>query len=734
MKLRSFMGRFVSKTVALVMIASIMSSSFLTASAAPIENKQQLLKRVLERDKSGSELTIRKGIVGAFDAIDEGYSIDDIMLVAQESGTYKDMTETMKPVLKNIFLEYKDLNSVRRALVRDAFDIIRVTDSVKNFYDANATAINGFPEIKARINNLLLSDANNNDGMKLFISMLGYLNRHNVNYFTSDADSKINLDIVGYDNIQAAMNTFLGSFYNKSYIGKSNIDDYFTLLEEKVNVGTSTEERQNFINFLKNVKSGFVETEAASSKSPLATPTPTTTPTQRPSSGGSSRGSSGGGSVIYSTPVVEETTNPIPRDFTSAIDAAEAVISAPTVDSNGILEAIKALSQEIEPSQLTTEQSGKLKNVIDLAYDKLRTVKDVNEKSVEDAIANLDVLEANAKDMGVALPSTKTLSIAGNNGEFTLPVESLNKMTEKNIAFEVDFGDIKLTVPVGSLNVPAGTTKLIFTAKELQNSEKEFKLDVAGDNGNVGINAGKNVLASIKKAFENADESDECAIFYVNEADGKDELVSSQSYNKEKGAFEMKMPKFGTYKIVQKEVYFDDISDYTWAQTPIRSLASRGIIVGVEPRKFAPAQTVTRAQFLTMLVKGFGLIDESAESSFEDVNKSAWYYKTVSSAYVKGIVKGKSLYSFDPDSQITRAEMAVMMNNLIKVAGLKCEVVNEEISYLDASAIPDYAKDAVNFITKIGIMQGHPGSRFNPNLKATRAEAAVVVYNLSVAK
>jgi hypothetical protein len=159
-------------------------------------------------------------------------------------------------------------------------------------------------------------------------------------------------------------------------------------------------------------------------------------------------------------------------------------------------------------------------------------------------------------------------------------------------------------------------------------------------------------------------------------------------------------------------------------------LVARKVIVGMSPEVFAPDQKVTRAQFITMLVKNFGLLDEEAEATFEDVNRNAWYYSAVATAYNKGLVKGRSATMFAPDSSITRAEMAVMMRNVIKVLKLDATPTLADSKFVDDELIPAFATDAVQLMYRIGLMKGHPGNFFSPNLRATRAEASVVIYKL----
>lgn len=147
---------------------------------------------------------------------------------------------------------------------------------------------------------------------------------------------------------------------------------------------------------------------------------------------------------------------------------------------------------------------------------------------------------------------------------------------------------------------------------------------------------------------------------------------------------------------------------------------------------FVPGRNVTRAEFATLLVKSFGLFDEKAVASFSDVQSNAWYYRAVASAVKAGFVKGRTDGTFAPDESVSRADMAVMINNAGKALKLKpftqtLKVVNK---FVDDASIPAYAREAIDYTTALQIFKGHPGNFFSPTLKAVRAEAAVVVYKL----
>ena len=60
-------------------------------------------------------------------------------------------------------------------------------------------------------------------------------------------------------------------------------------------------------------------------------------------------------------------------------------------------------------------------------------------------------------------------------------------------------------------------------------------------------------------------------------------------------------------------------------QTYIEALAAREIVNGVGNGCFEPNRSVTRAEFAKMLTEAFDLVDEKAETDFDDVSEDKWY-------------------------------------------------------------------------------------------------------------
>ncbi len=180
----------------------------------------------------------------------------------------------------------------------------------------------------------------------------------------------------------------------------------------------------------------------------------------------------------------------------------------------------------------------------------------------------------------------------------------------------------------------------------------------------------------------------------------------------------------------QKEKYeFSDISTHLWAEESIYYLVSMGVISESNDKLFNPDRNITREEFLKMIVTAFGLLDKNATASFSDVPSDAWYYPYVASGVKYGIIMGNSDGTFGTGTQISRQDMAVMMERVLEKLGYP-DSENKSDFFADYNSISDYAKNAVVNMQNLGILNGMGNNMFMPNNPATRAQSAKVIYEL----
>ncbi|MFD0675693.1 MULTISPECIES: S-layer homology domain-containing protein [unclassified Paenibacillus] len=186
-----------------------------------------------------------------------------------------------------------------------------------------------------------------------------------------------------------------------------------------------------------------------------------------------------------------------------------------------------------------------------------------------------------------------------------------------------------------------------------------------------------------------------------------------------------------TYMVVVNNMTFADIQNH-WAKDSIEQMANKMIVQGVSPDKFAPDQSVTRAEFAAILVRALGLSQAtSGKTSFQDVKANDWYSGAVEAAVQAGMVSGYEGSLFYPDKKINREEMAVMLYRAMKFAGYDNPKAQEQITmFSDANRFGDWSKDAIAELAKMSIVNGVGSGEFAPAANASRAESAAMVQRV----
>ncbi len=169
------------------------------------------------------------------------------------------------------------------------------------------------------------------------------------------------------------------------------------------------------------------------------------------------------------------------------------------------------------------------------------------------------------------------------------------------------------------------------------------------------------------------------------------------------------------------QVALTDIGGH-WAEGNIKQLVALGAIGGYPDGTFKPDNSITRAEFASILVKAFRLESHSGEG-FADT-AGHWAEEAISTAAYHGVVEGYGDNRFGPDEYITREQMAHM---IVKAA--KFSPVMEQLSFKDQSSISPWARGSLATAVKNGIIKGYPDNTVRPQGNATRAEAVTVFIN-----
>ncbi len=170
---------------------------------------------------------------------------------------------------------------------------------------------------------------------------------------------------------------------------------------------------------------------------------------------------------------------------------------------------------------------------------------------------------------------------------------------------------------------------------------------------------------------------------------------------------------------------FTDISPEHWAYEAVMNLYNSGDINGYEDGTFRPDKAVTREEFVKMMLSSLKIAETGGTVPFDDVEYGVWYSTYVTTAWRKGLVNGISKDKFGLGMSITRQDMATM---IYRAANLS-DGEGDAIEFADGNYIAEYAKEAVEVLSKAGVINGIDGS-FMPEKTATRAEVAKILSNM----
>ncbi|MBO4954197.1 MAG: S-layer homology domain-containing protein, partial [Clostridia bacterium] len=174
---------------------------------------------------------------------------------------------------------------------------------------------------------------------------------------------------------------------------------------------------------------------------------------------------------------------------------------------------------------------------------------------------------------------------------------------------------------------------------------------------------------------------------------------------------------------------FTDLSGH-WAESYVLPLYEKGIISGKSVNTFDPEANMTRAEFLTLALKVPSVPTPNFEKSFSDIEESQWFAKTVSEAQSRGLIPAEMVVNncFNPDAPITREEMTAIIVRLWE--SFRGILVPVELSFTDTTAFSAWANEAIAKAVSLGVITGNPDGSFNPQGLATRAEASVIFNRL----
>ena len=181
------------------------------------------------------------------------------------------------------------------------------------------------------------------------------------------------------------------------------------------------------------------------------------------------------------------------------------------------------------------------------------------------------------------------------------------------------------------------------------------------------------------------------------------------------------------------ELSFTDITNH-WAKDAINYVVDAGLFTGASTTTFEPETAMTRGMFVTVLGR-LAQADGSgadAAAQFTDVAADGYYAPYVAWAAENDIVTGTEADKFEPDTPVSREQMAAILYRYVQSTGGDTTAAESGIEkFADYAAVSDYAVEALNWAVGDGLINGTDNNRLAPQNNATRAEVAAIMMRFS---
>ena len=138
-------------------------------------------------------------------------------------------------------------------------------------------------------------------------------------------------------------------------------------------------------------------------------------------------------------------------------------------------------------------------------------------------------------------------------------------------------------------------------------------------------------------------------------------------------------------------------------------------------------ENMTRQEFTKMAIQFYQKVTgeriniDNIHNPFWDTNQPEIVF-----AYAMGIISGKQEHIFEPDSPITREQMAIMLVKTLEKSNIELEEKNSEIKFKDINQLDKSVLPYIKKIQMAGIMNGFE-EYFSP-FKDVTVEEAVVAF------
>ena len=178
----------------------------------------------------------------------------------------------------------------------------------------------------------------------------------------------------------------------------------------------------------------------------------------------------------------------------------------------------------------------------------------------------------------------------------------------------------------------------------------------------------------------------------------------------------------------RKATDFRDFDKSAWYAEAVSAAVDNGLLYGKSATIIDPNGDMTRAEMAAIINRSFGCYKTADISQYKDVSKSKWYYKDVALAVQMGTYNGRSSSAMAPDSPITRQEAMTVVARALEL-DYDAYAKTDLSAFSDRSEISNWALPYVRAMVGADYIHGR-GKVLAPLDNITRAEFAQIFYNI----
>ena len=206
--------------------------------------------------------------------------------------------------------------------------------------------------------------------------------------------------------------------------------------------------------------------------------------------------------------------------------------------------------------------------------------------------------------------------------------------------------------------------------------------------------------------------------------DGGDVEISTKDSSGE--VFTLVMPDPG--QNVTVTVHYVDVDTSKWYSDAISYVTIKGYMSGIGKGAFNPDGQVTRAELAQMLYAMDGSPEVEVTAGFSDVPADQWYAKAISWATQNAIVSGYDAATFGPNDPVTRQQMAAILYQYAVQRNYKTDAADPAVlaQFSDGNLVAPYAANAMAWAVKEKIISGYK-EWVEPLGPASRAQTAAIL-------